>query len=53
MSWQRFFRRNRNDAELKQQIDLHLAEQTEENLARGMSLEEARRQACLKLELVA
>src|SRR5882672_3203993 len=49
MSWLRFFRRNRNDAELRQQIDLHLAEQTEENLARGMSLEEARRQACLKL----
>src|ERR1700739_2574614 len=48
MNWQRFFRRRRNDAELRQQINLHLAEQIEENLARGMSRDEARRQAYLR-----
>ena len=48
MSWARFFRRSRADAELAQEIDLYLAEEAEENIARGMAPEEARRQARLK-----
>src|SRR3984957_20668646 len=44
MSWRRFFTRVRNDADLQQQIEFHL----QENLARGMNEEEARRQASLK-----
>jgi predicted permease len=49
MSWRRFFSRVRNDADLQQQIEFHLQEQLEENLACGMNAEEARRQAYLKL----
>jgi len=49
MSWTRFFRRKRADAELAQEIDLYLAEEVQENIARGMSQEEARRQARVKL----
>jgi predicted permease len=48
MSWRRFFRRGRADAELAQEIDLYLAEEIEENIARGMSPEEARRRARIK-----
>jgi predicted permease len=48
MSWHRFFRRRRADAELAQEIDLYLAEEMDENLARGMSAEEARRRAYVK-----
>src|SRR5277367_4630057 len=48
MRWSRFFRRRRSDARLKQEIDLHLAAEIEENLARGISPGEARRQAYLK-----
>jgi macrolide transport system ATP-binding/permease protein len=48
MSWRKFFRRSRADAELAQEIDLHLAEEIEENIARGMSPDEARRQAHIK-----
>ena len=48
MSWRKFFRRSKADAELVQEIDLYLAEETDENIARGMSPEEARRQARLK-----
>jgi predicted permease len=49
MNWRRFFMRVRNDADLQQQIEFHLQEQIEENLACGMSAEEARRQAYLRL----
>jgi putative ABC transport system permease protein len=49
MSWLRFFRRSRADAELAQEIDLYLAEETNENVARGFPPDEARRQARLKL----
>jgi putative ABC transport system permease protein len=49
MSWRRFFTRVQNDADLQQQIEFHLQEQLEENLACGMNAEEARRQAYLKL----
>jgi len=48
MSWRRFFLRQQSDADLMQEIELHLAEEMEENAARGMSPEEARRQAFLK-----
>jgi predicted permease len=47
MSWRRFFRRSQRDAELRREIDFHLAEEMEENVARGMMPEEARRQAYL------
>ena len=49
MSWLRFFRRSRADAELKQEIDAYLAEETAENIARGVKPEEARRRARVKL----
>jgi predicted permease len=45
----RLLRRRRADAELQQEIDLYLAEEMAENLARGRSPEEARRQARIKL----
>jgi predicted permease len=48
MEWRRFFRRRRSDAELQQEIELHLAEEIGENLERGVSAEEARRQAYVK-----
>ena len=47
MSWLRFFRRSRADAELQQEIDAYLAEETAENIARGVKPEEARRRAKL------
>ena len=37
----------RDDQRLQEEIAEHLAFQTEENLRAGMSLAEARRQACL------
>jgi predicted permease len=49
MSWLRFFRRSRADAELQGEIDVYLAEETAENIARGMTPKEARRQARIKL----
>ena len=49
MSWHRFFLRKRKDAELAQEMDFYMAEEVDENMARGMSAEEARRQARLKL----
>jgi predicted permease len=49
MSWSRFFRRKSSDAELQDEIETFLAEETADNVARGMSPEEARRQARLKL----
>lgn len=48
MSWRRFFRRGRADAELQEEMNVHLAEEMEENLARGSSPDEARRAALLK-----
>lgn len=48
MSWRRFFHRKRTDTELTQEIDLYLAEEIDENIARGISSEEARRRARLK-----
>ena len=48
MSWRRFFRRKQSDADLIQEIDLHLAEEIDEYVALGMSPQEARRWALLK-----
>ena len=48
MSWRRWMRRGDADAELREEMELHLAEEIEENLARGISAEEARRRALLK-----
>jgi putative ABC transport system permease protein len=48
MSWLRFFRRRRADAELQEEIDGFLAEETAENIARGLGPEEARRRARIK-----
>ena len=49
MSWLRFLRRKRSDAELHDEIETFLTEETADNEARGMSPEEARRQARIKL----
>jgi putative ABC transport system permease protein len=49
MSWRRFFHRQRSDAEVQEEIVSYLAEEMEENLARGMSEEESWRQAKIKL----
>jgi hypothetical protein len=49
MSGFRFFRRRQADAELQGEIDVYLAEETADNIARGMTPEEARRQARIKL----
>ena len=49
MNWLRFFRRTRSDAELQDEIETFLTEETADNEARGMSPREARRQARVKL----
>jgi len=49
MSWFHFFRRRQSDAELQQEMESFLVEEIAENTARGMSAEEARRQARVKL----
>ncbi len=49
MSWLRFFRRKRHDAELLDEIDVYMAEEIAENIARGMPEDEARRRARVKL----
>jgi macrolide transport system ATP-binding/permease protein len=46
MSWMRF--RKRSDSELQDEIEAFLTEETADNEARGMSPDEARRQARLK-----
>jgi predicted permease len=48
MSWKRFFRRGQNDAELQQEVELHLEEEVAENVARGMDAGEAQRRARVK-----
>ena len=50
MSRFRFFRRRQADAELEGEIELYLAEETADNTTRGMTPEEARRQARIKRE---
>lgn len=49
MSWLRFFHRERSDAELQEEIENFLTEETADNEARGMSPDDARRQARIKL----
>ncbi len=49
MSWLRFLRRKRSDAELQDEIEAFLTEEAADNVARGMSPDEARRQARVKL----
>lgn len=48
MSWCRFFRRKRADAELTEEIESYIAEEVADNVARGMSASEAYRQARIK-----
>ena len=48
MRWRKLFRRRRADAELREEMNVHLDVEVEENLARGYSHDEARRAALLK-----
>jgi hypothetical protein len=49
MSWFRFLHRKHSDAQLQDEMEAFLAEETADNEARGMSRDEARRQARVKL----
>jgi len=49
MNWHRFFRRGRADAELIEEVESYMVEEIAENVARGMTPVEARRQARIKL----
>src|SRR5580692_9077201 len=49
MSLFRFFHRKRSDAELQNEIEAFLSEETADSVARGMSPDEAGRQARIKL----
>jgi predicted permease len=44
----RYFQRKEQDAELAREIEAHIAHETDENVARGMTAEEARRRARIK-----
>jgi predicted permease len=48
MSWHRFFRRRRADAELMEEMESYMAGEIAENVARGIPQEEARRRARIK-----
>jgi len=45
----RLFRRSREDSELSEELESHLAHEIDDNVARGMSPEEARRRAYVRL----
>ncbi|MGB9031264.1 MAG: ABC transporter permease [Acidobacteriaceae bacterium] len=49
MSLQRYLRRRAWDEERVRELEAHLAQETDDNVARGMTREEARRRACMKL----
>ena len=49
MSWTRFFRRRRWDEERARELEAYLVTETDENIARGMSPQEARYAARRKL----
>ncbi len=49
MNVRRFMHRKRKDKELAEEIDAHLAHERDANAARGLSAEEARRQANVRL----
>src|SRR4029077_14059728 len=44
----RYFQRKEQDAELAREIEAHIAHETDENVARGMTAEQARRRARIK-----
>jgi putative ABC transport system permease protein len=48
MGFRRFCFRRKDDAELAQELEMHIALEVDENVARGMPTDEARRQAHLK-----
>jgi predicted permease len=48
MSARRLFRRRQSDTDLRQEMEMHLAEEIAENIERGMTVDEARRQAYVK-----
>ena len=49
MSWSRFLRRRRWDEERAQELQDHLSHEIDDNLARGMSRDEATRAAYRRL----
>jgi len=49
MGIRRFFHRRAEDADLAQELQAHISHQIDENISAGMSEDEARRQAYLKL----
>jgi hypothetical protein len=49
MKWTRYFRRRREDEELAGEIDAYVEIETDQNIARGMSPNEARYTALRKL----
>jgi predicted permease len=49
MAWTRFFQRGRREQEFARELDSYLAHEVDDNLARGMSRDEAERAARLKL----
>jgi hypothetical protein len=49
MSWRRFVHRARWDDERRREIEAHLAIEIDDNLARGLPLDEARHAAHRKL----
>ena len=49
MGIRRFFLRRREDAELARELEAHIAHEVDENVSSGMSEDEARRRAYLKL----
>ncbi|HYL73612.1 MAG TPA: ABC transporter permease [Bryobacteraceae bacterium] len=49
MSWRRYFRRNRRDAESARDLEFYLEQETADNIARGMASDEARAAARRKL----
>src|ERR1700739_2924880 len=49
MGLRRFFQRRKEDADLAHELEAHIVHQVDENISSGMSAEEARRQAYLKL----
>jgi predicted permease len=48
MSWRRLFERKKRDRDLAREIDFYIAQETEDNIARGLSPSEASRAAIRK-----
>ena len=48
LNWRRFFHRRRSDRDLAREIAAHFNEERAENIARGLTPEEADRRACIK-----